>query len=119
MADFTFDIGGCHPRLQPVTEVQRGIGTPVGVPFIVGRRVYERGWKRAELSWAAADFGIVYGLQDWWAKTSGGVLTMDYTPDNGETAYEIRFDPTLPIEWQQLSAVLYSVTAFFWQRIDQ
>ena len=119
MADFTFDVGDCHPNLQPVVEKQRGVSTPPGSPFVVGRRVYERGWRLVELSWAAVDFGVIYSLQDWYARTSGGVLTMDYTPDNGEATYEIRFDPTRPLEFTYLSALLYAVTAFFWQRIDQ
>lgn len=111
----TFDVGGCHPLLQPVTEHQRGIRTPEGSPFSAGRRVYERGWKQAELSWGSVDLGVIYSLQDWWARSLGGVLTMDYRPDNQEAQYEIRFDG--PIEFTQVSGHLYTVTAGFWQHI--
>lgn len=110
-----FDVGGCHPLLQPVTEVQRGISTPQDSPFSAGRRVYERGWRLVTLAWRSVDLGVVYSLQDWYAKSFGGVLTMDYTPDNGETAYEIRFADTL--DSTQVSAFLYSVTGLFWQHI--
>lgn len=117
MADFTFDVGDCHPIVQPVTEIQRGVQTPIESPFQVGRRIYERGWRIVELSWAAVDLGVVWSLLDHFNKTSGGVLTMDYTPDNGEAAYEIRF--AQPIEYRQVSGLLYSISVLFWQRIDQ
>ncbi len=117
MADFTLNFGGCHPNRQPVAEHHRGVQTTRAQLFSVGRRIYERGWREIELSWSVATEGTVVSILDLHTRTYGGPLTMLYTPDNGQTAYEVRF--TGPLIITQTGPVSWAVAVNAEQRIAQ
>ncbi len=117
MADFTANFGGCNPIRQPVKEHHRGVQTGREQLFSVGRRIYERPWREIVLAWGNATIGTVESVVDMHAKSLGGVRTFDYTPDNGESTYEIRFRG--PLSVVQLGPVTYAVTAECEERIDQ
>lgn len=91
MADFTANFGDCLPNRQPMRENHRAIQTPQGSPFSAGRRVYGREWRDIALTWSIATFGTVESVLAMWHQSLGGALTFDYTPDNGESTFEIRF----------------------------
>lgn len=117
MADFIANFGGCNPIRQPVSEIHRGLQTTREQLFSVGRRIYERPWREIVLAWARATIGAVESIVDMHAKSLGGVRTFDYTPDNGEATYEIRFKGPLAVI--QTGPVTYAVTVECEERIDQ
>ncbi len=117
MADFVANFGGCNPIRQPVSEIHRGLQTTREQLFSVGRRIYERPWRIINLVWAFASIGTVESVLDMHARSYGGVLTFDYTPDNGEGTYEIRFRGPMPVV--QTGPSGYSTAVECEERIDQ
>ena len=91
MADFVADFGDCHPNTQTMGERHRAIQTDRRTLFSVGRRIYELEWRAVSLNWPVATLGTVEAVLGLWHQTLGGVLTMLYTPDNSETAFDLRF----------------------------
>ena len=92
MADFVANFGDCRPHVQPMSERHRGLQTQRAMLFSVGRRIYDREWREVRLSWRLATLGTVQAINALWNQTFGGVLTMSYTPDNSETAFDHRFN---------------------------
>lgn len=117
MADFIGNFGGCNPIRQPVSEFHRGVQTGGDQLFSVGRRIYERPWRIVTLAWAFATIGTVEAILDMHARSFGGVLTFDYTPDNGEGSYELRFRGPMPVV--QTGPLGYSVSVECEERINQ
>lgn len=117
MADFTANFGGCHPNIQPMGERHRGLQTSRSALFSVGRRIYEREKRLVQLSWDFATLGTVQSIIDLWHRSLGGVLTMAYTPDNSETAFDLRF--TSPPVVLTTGAISYSVTVEAEESLNQ
>lgn len=91
MADFVANFGGCNPHIQPMAERHRAKQTGRETMFSSGRRIYDREWRDVVLTWDFATLGTVESIVGLWHQTFGGVLTMRYTPDNSESAFDLRF----------------------------
>lgn len=116
MADFISDFGDCRPIRQPVSEIHRGKQTARNQLFSVGRRIYERPWRQIQLVWPFATIGTIESIVSMHRDSLGGVLTFDYTPDNGEGTYEIRFAG--PLNVVQLNAMGYAVSVECEERLN-
>ena len=116
MADFTSNFGGCRPIRQPVSEIHRGKQTARNQLFSTGRRIYERPWRQIQLVWSFATIGTVESIVSMHSESLGGVLTFDYTPDNGEGTYEIRFSGALNVV--QRDAIGYTVSVECEERLN-